>query len=242
MRAPYYQDEHVILYHGDCLEVLPRLGPVDLVVTSPPYNKGRQSGDYANMRGGYKSYSDDIPDSEYIDWQRDVIALLWDATAPAGAIFYNHKTQLRDGVAELPTRYIPDHVLLRQMIIWNRKGGFNWNASHFCPQHELILLLAHREFRLTSRSHSAAGDVWNLGIDSRDTGGHPCAFPESLPATAINATDARTVLDPFAGSGSTLRAAKNLGRKAIGIEIDESYCEFIATRLAQGVLDFGEVS
>lgn len=235
----YYQDEHVTLYHGDCLEIMPRLGPVDLVVTSPPYNKGPQSGAYANMRDGYRTYSDDLVDGEYIEWQQQVLATLWKSTSPHGAIFYNHKTSLRNGVAQLPTRYLPPHVLLRQLIIWNRRGGFNHSPSHFCPHHELILLLAHPEFRLTSRSSSAAGDVWNLRIDSQDTGSHPCAFPESLPTTAINATDARVILDPFAGSGTTLRAATNLGRKSIGIELDESYCELIAKRLDQMCLDFG---
>ena len=239
---PYYQDDRVTLYHGDCLEVLEGISAVDLVVTSPPYNKGRQSGAYANMRHGYNSYSDDMPDAAYVDWQREVVSGLWAATAPAGAIFYNHKTQIRDGVALLPTRYLPDEVVLRQLIVWNRKGGFNHSESHFCPHHELILLIAHPEFRLKSRPASAIGDVWNLAIDSRDTGNHPCAFPESLPATAIHATDARLILDPFAGSGSTLRAAKNLGRRSIGVEIDEAYCELIASRLAQEALDFGDAS
>lgn len=236
---PYYSDERVTLYHGRCEDIIPRIGPVDLVVTSPPYNMGPQSGAYANMRNGYNSHTDNMPDAEYTDWQHQIIAMLWDATAPAGAIFYNHKPLIRDGVALLPTRYIPDDVLLRQVIIWNRRGGFNHSPSHFCPWHEWIMLLAHRDFRLNSRQHSAVGDVWNLSIDSR-ADSHPCAFPEALPTTAITATDARVILDPFAGSGTTLRAANDLGRKAIGIELDESYCELIARRLDQMCLDFGE--
>ena len=235
---PYYRDDNVTLYHGDCLEIIPRLGPVDLVVTSPPYNMGKQSGAYANMRDGYRSYSDDRGDAEYVDWQKNVISALWGATNPAGAIFYNHKPIIREGAALLPTRLIPDEATLRQIIIWDRKSGMNWNASFFCPQHEWVMLLAHRDFRLVSRSHSVAGDVWTLGIDSK-AHDHPCAFPESLPTTAIAATDAKVILDPFAGSGTTLRAANDLGRKAIGIELDEAYCEMIARRLDQMCLDFG---
>jgi modification methylase len=65
---------------------------------------------------------------------------------------------------------------------------------------------------------------------------HPAPFPIGLPTTAIKATDATVILDPFMGSGTTLRAAKDLGRKAIGIEISEEYCQMAVDRLAQGVL------
>lgn len=235
---PYYQDESCVIYHGDCLEVLPSIPAVDLVVTSPPYNKGRQSGDYANMRDAYLSHTDDLPDAEYVEWQQQVLAACWRAVAPAGAVFYNHKPQLKDGTVLLPTRLLPADAKLRQVIIWDRKVGMNWNASHFCPQHEWVLLLAHPEFRLSSRTASAVGDVWTLNTE-RTSYGHPCPFPVTLAQTAIAATEAQTILDPFMGSGSTLRAAKNLGRRSIGIEIEERYCEIAAKRLAQEVLDLG---
>jgi modification methylase len=182
-----------------------------------------------------------MPDGAYVEWQKAVIADLWRLTAPGGAIFYNHKPQLRDGAVLLPTRYVPDHVTLRQVIIWDRRVGMNWNASFFCPQHEWVLLLAHPEFRLTSRGASAVGDVWRLGIDQAPDG-HPCAFPESLPARAIESTSARCILDPFAGSGTTLATARRLGRKAIGVEKSERYCEIAARRLSQGVFDFGDIA
>jgi site-specific DNA-methyltransferase (adenine-specific) len=232
---PYYQDEAVTLYHGDCREVLPSLSGIDLAVTSPPYNLGRPTGAYANMRDGYASHSDDLEDAEYVAWQREVVSLMWAALSEDGAIFYNHKPLIRDGAAVLPLRLVPEHVTLRQVIVWNRRGGFNHSPGHFCPWHEWILLLAKRRFQLTSRAHSAAGDVWDCGIESGVTG-HPCPYPLALPQTAIAATPARTVLDPFAGSGTTLVAAKNLGRRAIGIEVEERYCEIAARRLGQGVL------
>lgn len=234
----YYQDEFVTLYHGKCEDVLPRIDHADLVVTSPPYNKGRQSGAYANMRDGYESYSDDLPDEDYIEWQHSVVSELWRITSDNGAIFYNHKPQIRDGVSLLPTRYIPEGVILRQVIIWDRGGGMNWNPRFFVPRTEWVLLLAHENFKLTDRSASNAGDIWRLGIDQDRNDGHPCAFPKSLPATAIESTDSKVILDPFAGSGTTLFAARDLGRKSIGVELDESYCESIAKRLSQGAFDF----
>jgi site-specific DNA-methyltransferase (adenine-specific) len=218
------------LYHGDCLEILPTLPKVDLAFTSPPYNMGEQGGAYANMADGYDGTSDDRVDGDYVVWQKAILEELWRLTAPKGAIFYNHKALIRDGIALLPTRLVPDGVLIRQQLVWNRKGGVNKNASFFCPEHELVLLLAHRDFRLASRSHSASGDVWDAGIELRDHG-HPCPYPVALPSTAIRATTARTVLDPFMGSGTTGVACAQLGRKFIGIEIEKKYFDIACERI-----------
>jgi len=218
------------LYLGDCLEILPTLEPVDLTFTSPPYNMGVQSGAYANMAEGYAGKSDDLPDDEYVDWQKAVLRRLWLLTYPKGAIFYNHKMLIRDGVALLPTRLVPEFVHIRQQIIWNRRGGVNKNPAFFCQEHELILLLAHPPFRLISRSHSAIGDVWDAGIEVRSLG-HPCPYPVTLPWTAIRATHAETVLDPFMGSGTTGVACAQLGRKFIGIEIEPKYFDIACRRI-----------
>jgi site-specific DNA-methyltransferase (adenine-specific) len=231
----YYQDDSVTLYHGDCLEVLPHVGSYDMVFTSPPYNKGPQSGGIANMRDGYDGYGDDLPDSDYVHWQQAVIAALWSGLADDGAIFYNHKPQIKDGRLISPVRLIPTGVNLRQIIIWNREFGANWSRSFFQPRHEWLMLLAKDEFVLRDKGASHAGDVWTIRPEMKEQG-HPCPFPVGLPNIAISATDCTTVLDPFAGSGTTLRSAMDLGRKAIGIEKSEAYCEVIAKRLAQGVL------
>lgn len=231
---PYYQDDHCTIYHGDCREVLPGIEP-DLAVTYPPYNLGQQSGEFANMRDGYLSHNDSMPDAQYVEWQREVIKALWNAVAPSGAIFYNHKPIIRGGVVNLPTRLLPEDVRLRQVIVWDRRIGMNWSPGFFCPQHEWIMLLAHEEFSLSDRGAGSSGDVWDFQVE-RQRDGHPCPYPVALPTRAIEATEAETILDPFMGSGTTLRAAKNLGRKAIGIEIEERYCEIAAQRLGQEVL------
>jgi site-specific DNA-methyltransferase (adenine-specific) len=235
--TPYYEDDACTIYHGDAVAVLPGLAAVDLVVTSPPYNLGATSGAYANMADGYLSHDDDMPEEDYVAWQQRVLRACWGKTAQRdGAIFYNHKPVIRDGRALLPTRLVPPEAVLRQVIIWDRKVGMNWSPSHFVPQCEWVLLLAHPDFRLRDRSASTPGDVWSISIDQNRHDAHPCAYPTPLPTTAIGATDALVVLDPFMGSGTTLRAAKDLGRKAIGIEIEERYCEIAAKRLAQEVL------
>jgi site-specific DNA-methyltransferase (adenine-specific) len=94
-------------------------------------------------------------------------------------------------------------------------------------------VLAKPEFRLLSRSASAASDVWHIHPE-RNNNGHPCPFPVSVPARAIETSKCNgVILDPFVGSGSTLVAAKAAGKRAAGIDIDERYCEMAANRLAQ---------
>ena len=238
---PYYQDESVTLYNAPCDDVLPSLAGVDLVFTSPPYNlsgDGHKMGgdEFTALDGGYATYSDDRPHAEYVAWQHEIVMGCWNALTDAGAIFYNHKPIVRGNIARLPLELIPAPLTVRQVIVWDRGSGFNRNPAHFVPVHEWILLVAKESFRITTRS---VDDVWRVPFENGKKNTHPAPFPTRLPSLAIGATSAQVVLDPFAGSGSTLVAAKRLGRKAIGIELDERYCEMAAKRLDQGVLDFG---
>lgn len=235
---PFYDDGVATIFNADCREILPRLPSVDLVVTSPPYNLGDMSGGLANLDGGYDEHADKMTPADYDDWQRDTLLELWRLTAPSGAIFYNHKPIVRERVARLPLALVPPECVLRQVIVWDRGIGVNWSPSHFLPVAEWVLLLAHPDFVLRDKTASHASDVWRFPpvLTQQE---HPAPFPLALPERAIGSTDARVILDPFMGSGTTLRAAKNLGRKAIGIEISERYCEIAANRLAQEVLDLG---
>lgn len=244
---PYYDDGSCVIYHGRCEDIVPALAPVDLVVTSPPYNMGLVPG--GNGRGmyrpgasnkagrfreGYDGDNDDaMEQSVYDGWQRDVLAMLW-AKVSMG-IFYNHRPRVEHGVARLPLGMDFGGIPLRQIIIWDRGTGIDVNLRHFCTRQEWVLLFAKPEFRLVDHAASGMGDVWRLGMEHAETG-HPAPFPLSLPARAIYATGARSVLDPFMGSGSTLRAAKDAGVRAIGIEKSERYCELAVDRLAQGAL------
>ena len=146
-------------------------------------------------------------------------------------MFWNHKPRVKGPEVALPLELLPEKVLLRQIIIWDRGSGFNRTGSYFVPTYEWIMLLAKQDFRITTLN---VNDVWR--IPSNADKSHPASFPLRLPTTAISATNAKTILDPFMGSGTTLRAAKDLNRKSIGIEIDEQYCEIAARRLAQEVL------
>jgi DNA modification methylase len=236
---PYYQDEAVTIYHGDCREVLPSLSGIDLVLTSPPYNKGINSdgrelsadervGHYKktgrlNERGGhglwkrntlsegYGSHDDAMPWAAYCDQQKTILALCWATLTDVGAIFYNHKPRIFNLDLWIPTELNPG-LPLRQIVIWARNSGFNFSPT----------------------------DVWQIPPELNTP--HPAPFPLKLATRAIETSAANRILDPYMGSGTTLRAAKDLGRKAIGIEIEEKYCEIAAKRMSQEVFDFTQVA
>lgn len=247
---PYYEADGITIYHGDCGQVLCHLDPVDIVVTSPPYNMGLVPGGNGRgmyrpgantkagrFRDGYDGTNDDaMPYDGYCQWQRAVLAQCWDLARMA--IFYNHRPRVEHGLLRPPLD-LDFGLPLRQIIVWDRGTGVDVNLRSFCTRQEWVLLFARPEFRLVSRSASGMGDVWRLGMETGITE-HPAPFPVSLPARCIEATAAGSVLDPFMGSGSTLVAAKAAGIRAIGIEKSERFCELAARRLAQGSLFGGE--
>lgn len=240
------------LYCGDCQAVLPLVNGVDLVVTSPPYNlgsapwarlghwkPGNKSGSGGNnkWRGGaeggagveYGAHEDALPWAEYVAWQRDVLSMLWSSLSAGGAIFYNHKPRVIGTKLWTPAELVPPEIELRQIVVWSRPGGMNYNANAFVPTHEWIMVLAKSDFRLKSRGVSGLGDVWSMRPEKNE---HPAPFPLDLPAKAIEATGAKTVLDPFMGSGTTGVAAMKAGCKFIGIDVEPKYYAMARSRIA----------
>lgn len=243
--TPYYQDDHVTLYHGDCRDVLPTMPLVDVVVTSPPYNMGvtpggngrgmyRHSTQVASRfsAGAYGTHDDAMPMGDYEAWQRECLSLMWDRTRLA--IFYNHRPRIIHGLWTMPLAGDYGSLPLRQVVTWERPTGIDVGLTHYCTRAEWVMVFARPEWRLVDHSASGMGNVWSIAPEQSE---HPAPFPIGLPIRCISSTaDVDTVLDPFAGSGTTLRAAKDLGRKAIGIEIEERFCEITARRCAQEVL------
>jgi len=248
----------------DVMPLLPA-GTIDLVFTSPPYNLGnttgggfpdrfghyRKSSGIAKRGGqgkwakasaagglahGYGVYDDNMPHEDYVAWQGAVLNNCWRLLTDSGAIFYNHKPRVLDGKLVSPSEYIPDSLrnFVRQEIIWKRSGGINFSPAFYLPMHERISVIAKRDFRLKSKGASGVGDVWDEHQETNSA--HPAPFPIGLPARAIETTAPDLTLDPFMGSGTTLRAAKDAGRRAIGIEIEERWCEMAVRRLEQEIL------
>jgi DNA modification methylase len=255
--TPYYADDLVTLYHGDCLDLLPQIAGVDAVITSPPYNLGVSTGGgfghYAEGQthsgggkwkgpsagGGivYADHDDAMPYEQYVTWQRDVLTACWNALSDRGAIFYNHKPRVQASTLWLPTEMNPG-LPLRQIIVWARAGGVNFAPTHYLPTHEWICVFAKQAWRLRSRGASGVGDVWTIPQDGQNR--HPAPFPLGLPNRIIETAAPRLVCDPFSGSGTTLRAAKSAGVRAVGIELSERYCEMAAKRLQAEGLPFHE--
>jgi site-specific DNA-methyltransferase (adenine-specific) len=247
MTAPYYSDEFVTLYHGDCLTELSAIqdASVDITVTSPPYNMGLVPGGNgrgmyrpgasnkaARFRDGYGAHDDAMPQAEYDDWQRQVIAECWRVSRHA--VFYNHRPRVEHGVLRLPLG-LDFGVPLRQIIVWDRGTGIDVNLRNFCTRQEHIYLLAKPDFKLVSHAASGMGDVWRLGMETKQPD-HPAPFPVSLPARCIEASGATSVLDPFSGSGTTLRAAKDAAIRGVGIELELRHCAATVERLRQEIL------
>lgn len=243
---PYYEDELVTLYNADCAEVLPGLSDIDLIFTSPPYNMGITTGGgfghgqgYAGGKwraaqadgGGfqYDSHDDKMPPAEYEVWQREILLACWKTLGPAGAIFYNHKPRVQASSLWMPFELNPG-LPVRQIVTWARAGGVNFAPTHYCPTYEWILIFAKPDWRLKSKGASGVGDVWYV---PQVPSAHPAPFPIGLPARAIESVGPSIILDPFCGSGTTLRAAKDAGIRAIGIEKSAAYCEMAVKRLGQ---------
>ena len=144
-----------------------------------------------------------------------------------GAIFYNHKWRVQGGLLQDRADIVAGFPV-RQIIIWQRNGGINFNPGYFLPTYEVIYLIAKPDFRLAPKAN-AQGDVWRIPQESRNP--HPAPFPVALAQKCIDSTDARIVLDPFIGSGSTAIAAELSGRSWIGIDVSEDYCKLARQRI-----------
>lgn len=242
---PYYADDTVTLYHGDCIEVMESLpdASVSTVLTDPPYSSG---GRRENSRSLRKSMTRSVEDDEWIrgdamstngfiyllrlcgiQWRRVLI--------PGGhALAFIDWRMAAHLASALETADLRQHPIL----VWDKQRlGM---GAVFRNQHEFIV-------------HMSAGNP--IAPQRRDTpnvlrfpsvrdGDHPTEKPGPLLETLLSVVTppGGVVLDPFAGSGSSLYAARAQGHKAIGVEADERYCEVIAKRLSAGVFDFGGVA
>ena len=210
----YYQDESVSLYHGDCLEIAEWL-TADVLVTDPPYGQGFIGGEW----GGLKVLNDE---NTHV---RDYALELW-GKKPA-IVFGNWRA----------TR--PQNI--KHRLIWWKQGR---NAGLLTNRESVPWYPADEEIYILGSGFTGPPDC-NVYVttESRSSAakeaGHPTPKPIGVMERLIAKCPSGIIADPFAGSGSTLVAARNQGRKAIGVELEEKYCEIIANRLSQAVLDFG---
>lgn len=239
--TPYYTDDSVTLYHGDCRDVLLTMDrrSVDCVITDPPYSartheSTRSNSDRAKGHGNRVLSGSFGFDSITLDDLRAVMETLGGITRGwvVSSLDYHHAFALEQSP--------PDGLRMLRIGVWVKpnpmpqisgdRPGQGWEAIGFL----------HRAQQRPVWNGGGRSGVWFNRVAQNE--GHPTTKPLAMVQDWVTlfTNPGDTILDPFAGSGTTLRAAVNEGRKATGIEIDESYCELIAKRLSQGVLDFGE--
>lgn len=227
---PYYEHAGITLYHGDCRGILPALAiEADLVFADPPF--GIDYRGHGASKDGRANHFAAIAGDSAVDTSWLGLCL-----PRAGGAIYLKTTWsvLNEWEAALV-----EHCELRSRIIWDKCSHTAGDVlGGYAAQSEIILFAAMGRHRIQRFDTN----IWRipratLGAPEKRTG-HPYESPVSLPARAIENSSqvGDLVLDPFAGSGSTLIAAKELGRRAIGIELEERYCEIIARRLAQETL------
>jgi len=227
---------------GDVIESMKKIPDrgIDLVVTSPPYNlknstgngmKDGRGGKWANaaLQKGYSHHDDCMPHGKYVKWQKDCLNEMMRVISDDGAIFYNHKWRVQGGLLQDRQDIVGDFPV-RQIIIWKRKGGLNFNKGYFLPTYEVVYLIAKSKFKLVSKAN-AHGDIWEFTQDMNNE--HPAPFPVALIDRIISSTNAKLILDPFIGSGTTAISAINSKRDYVGIDISPEYCKMAEKRIKQ---------
>ncbi len=213
---------------------------VGVIVTSPPYNiknstgNGLKNGSGGKWPGaglikGYSTHNDAMPHDEYVRWQRNCLTAMIRVLRSDGAIFYNHKWRVQGGLLQDRSDIVSGFPV-RQIVIWKRKGGINFNPGYFLPTYEVIYLIAKPDFKLAPKAN-AQGDVWEIP-QARDNN-HPAPFPVELAQRCISATVGGVILDPFMGSGTTAIAAEILNREWIGVEKSSKYCKMALKRIKE---------
>ena len=213
--TPYYDDGQITIYHGDCLDVLPSIETAALVATDPPYNANKD----------YGVASDSLPPEAYESQMRAVARECLRIAPHQAWVAPRYKMAL--WLSLIPSAHI---VVVQRGAMGPFRGGWS-------DQFETILTVG--------KPNRVTPDLWT-GIRLKGEGyfftentyNHPGYTPSMILRRSVSllSEPGETVIDPFMGTGTTLRVAKDLGRKAIGIEINEAYCEIAVKRLAQEVL------
>ena len=225
----YYQDDYVTLYHGDALEIDAWL-EADVLVTDPPYGRAWRQGTISeNGVDKLKNHASEsgIANDDTTS-ARDNALKMWGTN--------KHAIVFGDLMLEPPagTKLVCIYAKPGDAGLRGAMGGIRRDA-------EAIYLLGKWPSGIGGRSSVFKTSVSMVsgshGLVARN-GGHPHVKPTDVLEQLIVQCPPGVIADPFAGSGSTLIAARNLGRKAIGVELEEKYCEIIANRLSQGAFDF----
>lgn len=228
----YYQDEHVTLYHGDSMEMLDSLPVAKAIITDPPYSQSTHGNAKSNKGKGHGTKQINFT---ALDDPVELFRKL--ATHSEGWVIanvdYKHAFQL-DATP-------PEGLRTLRIGVWVKTNPMpQISADRPAPGWEAIAYMHRADVK---PKWNGGGSHGNYILPLAQGTGHPTSKPTKMVADWVRKfTDhGDLILDPFAGSGSTLKAARDEGRKAIGVELEEKYCEIIAKRLDQQVIDLGSL-
>jgi len=249
--APHFEAKNVLIYNDDILKIstIPN-NSIDLIVTSPPYNVDIH----------YNSHADDLTYEDYLEFTQKWIKKCFDLAKSEGRLLLNipldkNKGGQKSVGADITTIAKNIGWKYHSTIIWNEGnisrrtawGSFmSASAPYVIAPVELILVLYKNSWKKTGLNRENditkqefmdwTNGIWTFnGQSKKGAGGHPAPFPIELPRRCIKLFSfvGDTVLDPFLGSGSTLIASYSHGRKGIGVDIDEKYCNIAIERLGR---------
>ena len=242
--TPYYDRDGITIYHGDARDVLPTLSGIDLVIADPPYSSGgAMRSDRMNLtaakyqRSGIRAlpeFSGDNKDQRaWTSWMADWMATVRGACAPGALCFtFTDWRQLPATTDAIQWA----GLVWRGVVTWHKPSGRRLQGR-FASDTEFIVWGSNGPLPFDLDSGAGPSSVVTCDAPRGDDREHIAQKPVEVIKHLIRVSpDAQTILDPFMGSGTTLRAAKDLGRRAIGIELNEDYCKIAVERLRQGVL------
>lgn len=226
---------------GNTLDILQKIksDSVDMGVTSPPYNKNEKNNGWLVEKVIYENFVDKVPEKKYQENQINILDELFRIIKPGGSFFYNHKIRWEKGEMFHPMDWLRKTKWhLRQEVIWDRTIAANIRGWRFWQVEERIYWLYkpinnNKIGKELNSKHALLTSIWRF-LPERDNP-HPAPFPIELPTRAIysimdNQKDG-IIIDPYAGSGTTLIAAKLLNHNYIGIDISKVYKQMFDNRL-----------
>ena len=222
---PYYDEDGITIYHGDCLELLPGLSGIGAVVTDPPYGINTKS----DGSGKLNPWADLCNSALwYREWIGACRQRLEHDGILASCLNWRSLTTFQKAACDLPWP-------IESLAVWDKEWIGPGGSRGLRPSYEMISVWLMPSASIEDRG---IPDVVRVKWSAHKPSGHPAEKPIELMSWAIGLSPNKngTILDPFMGSGTTLRAAKDMGRRAIGCEIDERWCELAAKRLQQGIL------
>ncbi len=220
------------IYNIDCLEGLSKLNneSIDLIITSPPYNLGN------NHHTGSKktqSYEDNMLETDYQEWQKQVLNECFRVLTPKGSMIYQHKNRIKKGVQISPYEWIfKTKFIVKQEIVWINRSQ-NFDKIRFYPFTERVYWLTkNTTTKLVNTINKQDVFDWKEWKPVGTRQKHTRAFPEKLVEDMLSVfPNAMTILDPFLGSGTVAVVAKKFKKNYIGFEIDKDFKEEAMTRL-----------